>query len=1367
MRKDVLSLLLSASLICTMMPVEGVTQRASAAERNASGVEVSVKTAEEGEAEVTVSGTFGGEVDETGTVTKEDTHKWSFVEATGILTISGEGDMPAYTASTYTGVPWYAYRDKIQKVVFAGNVTKVGDYAFYLYSALKEVDLTGATGLTVIGDHAFHGCSVLAEVKGIQQLTEIGTQAFYNTGLYGELSLPNITELNGSFEGTKITSVTMPNLTTISGVGAFQKCKELKVVDMPELTTISGNNAFAGCTALTTVQMPKLATATGSNSFQGCSALIELSFPELTEVGNYFVSGTTSLQTLSVPMLQKAGNYAFENTGLIELSLPELTTPGNVGMFRDNMSLMKVSMPKVTTWKSFFENCQSLVYLELPEQITSIGTSNVFKLCDSLQRIYMKGEPAATIPIAAMAKGYGESYQTVYHDAVVYVPSDAAKTKWSAYTTKMGEDKVQVVSDWSALKKECDLRITMADYDIDSPVEPVLKENTAGSTVKYCYYEQYADSQNNSSKRMRLIDEENPEAKPTKPGDYYVRAYTEETDDYFGTTSNYAPFTVYGDVVGDGWVYNNKSTILTITDAKVMDTEYASYSEVPWYEYSAVITAVEVADGVELTKIAPNAFAYMRKVESIDLPDTLDSVGQSAFMMCAVWNRTEPLKIKELGSGAFSYCYQLACPVVLEEGITTVPNQAFMGANKIPSVQVPDTVTSFGSSCFSSCYGIREIHIPDGVTELPDGFIQNAGITEFDIPEQITSIGANALSGLKITSVTLPLGLTSLGKGAFSNCTLLESITLPAGLTTLKAGTFQNMTGLKRICIPSTVTEIEGATSNGSGLFSGCKNLELVVFDRDDYTTDNLGMCGSNSWYDSDQDGKNDIQAVVDQMFNNTNDSVQVVCDGTTYDTLKTYAETNTYWSNWKPTTNGWTSSKVLHKPAEYQERFAAEQTAAENLQEADYKAELWRGLQTALVEAEELAQAGDTIYQKVINQMDAMKTIQNAVRSFLVDTYKGTDRILESDYYDPEISNDEETDAWYAYVDALDAAKTILEDDSCTVEEYAAYEMELREAMAAIIPLPTDDAVQALDTVLGSVQKELEVLKEVDYTAESWKALQDAVKEAQEIREDGTISQVEAAQKRLEEAKEALTLAPVDDAKAALSNVLKEVEVLKEADYTVESWKALQDAVEEAKALSDTATLSEVQAAQKKIEDAKKALEKSEQLSSPSPAPGQNPSGNTPAPGQDPSGNTPAPGQDPSGNTPAPGQDISGNTPAPGQGPSGNTPAPGQNPSGSTQKVTVKKVTMKKVSSRKKKTALVQWKKLSGVTGYQIQLGTDKKITKGKKTVTVKKAKTVETTVKKLKSKKKYYVRVRAYKTVDGKKYYGSWSKIKTVKIK
>lgn len=78
-----------------------------------------------------------------------------------------------------------------------------------------------------------------------------------------------------------------------------------------------------------------------------------------------------------------------------------------------------------------------------------------------------------------------------------------------------------------------------------------------------------------------------------------------------------------------------------------------------------------------------------------------------------------------------------------------------------------------------------------------------------------------------------------------------------------------------------------------------------------------------------------------------------------------------------------------------------------------------------------------------------------------------------------------------------------------------------------------------------------------------------------------------------------------------------------------------------------------------------------------------------------------------------------------------------------------------------------VSWRKVSGnVSGYQVQYALDKKFKKSPKIKTLSKGKK-SLTVKKLKAKKRYYVRVRAYYRQDGQKYYGKWSPARSVVTK
>lgn len=81
-------------------------------------------------------------------------------------------------------------------------------------------------------------------------------------------------------------------------------------------------------------------------------------------------------------------------------------------------------------------------------------------------------------------------------------------------------------------------------------------------------------------------------------------------------------------------------------------------------------------------------------------------------------------------------------------------------------------------------------------------------------------------------------------------------------------------------------------------------------------------------------------------------------------------------------------------------------------------------------------------------------------------------------------------------------------------------------------------------------------------------------------------------------------------------------------------------------------------------------------------------------------------------------------------------------------------------------KKATVSWKKVTGADGYEIVYSTSSKMNSTKK-ATVKKGSTTKKTITKLKKGKKYYFKVRAYTTVNGKKVYSSWSSVKSVKAK
>lgn len=92
-------------------------------------------------------------------------------------------------------------------------------------------------------------------------------------------------------------------------------------------------------------------------------------------------------------------------------------------------------------------------------------------------------------------------------------------------------------------------------------------------------------------------------------------------------------------------------------------------------------------------------------------------------------------------------------------------------------------------------------------------------------------------------------------------------------------------------------------------------------------------------------------------------------------------------------------------------------------------------------------------------------------------------------------------------------------------------------------------------------------------------------------------------------------------------------------------------------------------------------------------------------------------------------------------------------------KKITVKSTALKKVVNKKNKKIEVTWRKIKGVTGYEVQYSTYSNFKKGVRTKRITGASKGKVTITGLKKNKKYYVRVRAYKKVNGKKYVSKWS--------
>lgn len=206
--------------------------------------------------------------------------------------------------------------------------------------------------------------------------------------------------------------------------------------------------------------------------------------------------------------------------------------------------------------------------------------------------------------------------------------------------------------------------------------------------------------------------------------------------------------------------------------------------------------------------------------------------------------------VTAIGSEAFRECTGLTS-IELPNTITTIGYNSFY-KTAIKSIKIPNSVTTIESRAFFECRGLTKVEIPNNVTKIGDyAFCWCYGLTSITIGSSVTSIGYEAFGSCnKLTSITIPNNVTNLGEYAFEDCTALKSIVLSNSIKTIKSYTFSGCSMLSDIKIPSSVTNIEAGafsgctsivnieipnsvskigSSFGSGTFSGCSNLEKIV----------------------------------------------------------------------------------------------------------------------------------------------------------------------------------------------------------------------------------------------------------------------------------------------------------------------------------------------------------------------------------------------------------------------------------------------------------------------------------------------------------------------------------------------------------
>ena len=183
-----------------------------------------------------------------------------------------------------------------------------------------------------------------------------------------------------------------------------------------------------------------------------------------------------------------------------------------------------------------------------------------------------------------------------------------------------------------------------------------------------------------------------------------------------------------------------------------------------------------------------------------------------------------PESLTAIGDSAFYHCGNLAS-IDIPDGVTSIGNYAFAYCTSLATVSLPESLTGIGEEAFYYCRNLASIDIPDGVTSIGDrAFDGCTSLAAVSLPENLTAIGGKAFSGCEsLSSIDIPDGVTSIGKNVFDGCTSLAAVSLPESLTAIGVSAFSGCESLASIDIPNSVTSI------GNRAFDGCTSIILPL----------------------------------------------------------------------------------------------------------------------------------------------------------------------------------------------------------------------------------------------------------------------------------------------------------------------------------------------------------------------------------------------------------------------------------------------------------------------------------------------------------------------------------------------------------
>jgi len=659
---------------------------------------------------------------------------------------------------------------------------------------------------------------------------------------------------NGAFlDSRNLTKIVLPEGLTEMGDSAFGSCHALKTVTIPSTLKVIPQGAFDGCINLTDVTIAEGVEEIGAAAFANCFDMLDYS-----GTGTYFYFNLPGLERIEIPgSVKKIGEHAFSRCGkLTEVVLHEgLEEIGENAFFACNY-LWEVTIPSTVEHIgpiAFMPGPLDVAFNDMPIMYQNpIGARNLYILSDTVSAwsSYPPSEgdeEEGGMGIIGGGSGQaGDPYVNV--DAIIhaYEGSKAAE-EITAYNTAIEEGtetgepipfypipKGHNFSDYTSVDEENHSRtctddgctvedlyphtivIDMENWSAQSCetdgyfrwicsacdyAEDFIREEAYGHDLS-TDYDQYADYHTSycytCGKDIELPHEWSYVSDPTATGPYEVEAICSVC----GYTATILAGT--SGICGPNLTWRIEDETLYIE------------GEGPMYDYGIVYddegNSVTDDEGYMVANPTPwRKGSYTR----IELDDRITHIGKAAFGREEIDNYYSghalesielPSKLESIGDYAFCTIFGVE-EIVLPEGLTEMGVGAFANCEDLKSVTIPSTLKVIPEQAFEMCFQLENVTIAEGVEEIgPAAFMQcndawNSsnyenfaaipGLKRIEIPGSVKRIGSAAFYGnVTLTELVLHEGLEEIADTAFTGCNYLRSVTIPSTVKTIDVEAF-------------------------------------------------------------------------------------------------------------------------------------------------------------------------------------------------------------------------------------------------------------------------------------------------------------------------------------------------------------------------------------------------------------------------------------------------------------------------------------------------------------------------------------------------------------------------------------------------